>query len=130
MTTLLTQVPVSHHMLGSRAKAGSNVDHEVIEPLHGEGYVILEHAAVTAERLCDPLPKGPQRLGQTAEGIVSTRGQGSGTGSLRCCCFNPDLRRGRQRACKGGDREPRAEQDGAWSRAAHSAAPLLFGFIH
>lgn len=60
----LTQVPVSHHMFGTRANAGAQVDHKVIEPFYREGYVILEHVAVTAESLCDPLPQGPQHLGQ------------------------------------------------------------------
>lgn len=63
-TVQLTQVPVSHYMFGMRANASAQVDHEVIEPFYREGYVILEHVAVTAECLCDPLPQGPQHLGQ------------------------------------------------------------------
>lgn len=58
----LTQVAVAHHVLGMWAKAGAHVSHDVVESLHGEGEVVLVHVALSAQRLCDPFPQGPQHL--------------------------------------------------------------------
>ena len=58
----LTKVAIAHHVLGVRAEAGAQVSHDVVEPLHGEGEVVLVHVAIPAQRLCDPFPQGPQHL--------------------------------------------------------------------
>lgn len=69
---LLTQVAVAHHVLGLRAEAGAQVAHKVVEPLHGQGDVILVHTAIPAQRLRDPLPQGPQHLGLGERRRVTT----------------------------------------------------------
>ena len=59
---VLTQVAVAHHTLGAWAEPGTQVAHEVVEPVQGQREVVLVHVAVTAQGLGDPLPERPQHL--------------------------------------------------------------------